>query len=66
MEDAGEASASPTSHDPQGAVDVPAARKKRPHRNRISSPSVLASGVAGRARMGGALDHAAASLSSVG
>jgi hypothetical protein len=66
MDDAGDAVASPTSHDPQGAVDVPATRKKHSHRNRISSSFVLADGTAGRTRMAGALDPAAASLSSVG
>jgi SRSO17 transposase len=66
MEDAGEASESPTSQEPQVAVDVPATREKNQQRNRISSTPVLARGAAGRARVVGALDHAAALLASVG
>src|SRR6266571_7824719 len=64
-EEAREAPEPPASQEPEVAVDVAATGKKNQQRNRISSPSVLASSAASRARVAGALDHAAASLSSV-
>lgn len=65
LEEAKEAPEPPASQKPEGAVDVAAPGEKNQHSNRISSTSVLASGAASRARVAGALDHAAASLSSV-
>jgi len=64
-EDAREASEPPTSPEPEVAVDGIAPGKKNQQRNSISSTSVLAGGAAGRARVVGALDHAAALLASV-
>jgi hypothetical protein len=65
MEDAREASEPPASQEPEVAVDVAATGEKNQHRNSISSTSVLAGGAASRARMAGAVDHAAALLASV-
>lgn len=64
-EDAREASEPPASQEPEVAVDVAATGKKNQQRNSISSTSVLAGGAASRARVVGALDHAAALLASV-
>ena len=64
-EDAREASEPPTSPEPEVAVDGTAPGKKNQQSNSISSTSVLAGGAAGRARVVGALDHAAALLASV-
>jgi len=64
-EDAREASEPPPSQEPEGAVEVTAPGKKNQQRNSISSTSVLAGGAADRARVVGALDHAAALLESV-
>ncbi len=64
-QDAREASESPPSQEPEGAVEVTAPGEKNQQKNSISSISVLAGGAAGRARVVGALDHAAALLESV-
>jgi SRSO17 transposase len=64
-EDAREASEPPASHELEAAVDVTTTGEKNQQRNKISSTSVLAGGAAGRARLVGALDHAAALLASV-
>ena len=64
-EDAREASEPPTSHELEAAVDVTTTGGKNQLRNKISSTCVLAGGAAGRARVVGALDHAAALLASV-
>jgi hypothetical protein len=64
-EDAREAPEPPVSHEPEGAVDVAATGEKNQQSNRISSTCVLAGGAASRARVVGALDHAAALLASV-
>ena len=64
-EEAREASEPPTSQEPEVAVDVTATGEKNQQRHKISPTSVLADGAAGRARLVGALDHAAALLASV-
>jgi SRSO17 transposase len=64
-EDAREVSEPPASQEPEGSVDVAATGKKNQQRNRTSSTYVLAGGAANRARVVGALDHAAALLASV-
>jgi SRSO17 transposase len=64
-EDAREAPEPPVSQKPEVSVDVAATGKKNQQRNTISSTSVLAGGAASRARVAGALDHAAALLASV-
>jgi len=64
-EDEREAPEPPASQEPEVSVDVAATRKKNQQSNRISSTPVLASGAASRARVAGALDHAAALLASV-
>ncbi len=64
-EDAREAPEPPASQEPEVSVDVAATGEKNQQSNRISSTSVLAGGTASRARVAGALDHAAALLASV-
>ena len=64
-EDTREAPEPPASQEPEVAVDVAATGEKNQQSNRISSTSVLAGGTASRARVAGALDHAAALLASV-
>src|SRR5258707_14734256 len=64
-EDAREASEPPASHELEAAVDVTTTGEKKQSRNTISSTCVLAGGAAGRARVVGALDHAATLLASV-
>src|SRR5205085_1939537 len=64
-EDAREASEPLTSQEPEGAVTSTATGEKNQQKNSISSTSVLAGGTAGRARVVGALDYAAALLASV-
>jgi hypothetical protein len=65
-EDAGEASEPPMSQELEGAIDVTATGKKNQQRNGISSTLILAGSAAGRTRVVGALDHAAALLESLG
>jgi SRSO17 transposase len=64
-EDATEASEPPISHELEAAVDATTTGEKNQSRNAISSTAAMAGGAASRARLVGALDHAAASLSSV-
>src|SRR5258706_5646825 len=64
-EDTREAPEPPASQEPEVAVDVAATGEKNQHSNRISSTCVLTGGAASRARVAGALDHAAALRASV-